>query len=261
MLLYFDLPPFFRRTLPVIIAAILCIVSIITLCFYFFHISGGQGSVAARLPSAAFFLAPASRMAFLTACNFLLTGCIIYFFSRDKSRTADIAHILVIPVFLISYFVIVSYILEVYSATEISGIAVSLYSGIAFCGLAASALFMKPHTWLMSLLISPDFAGIISRKLLPPLIILPILIGWLRIHGERILLYKSEEGVVLVAIAYTFCFLILIWLTARSIDKVDRKKRSAEISIKAERGKVMVGSECDSGISLHVRQGWQIHYG
>ncbi len=227
MLIYLDLPPFFRRVLPVLLAAIPGIFSIITLYLYFFLIIGGR-EPAAQLSSAAFFLSPAGRMAFLTACNFLLIACIIYFFSRDKHRTADIAHILVIPVFLISYFIIVSYILEVYSATEVKGIAVSLYSGIAFFGLTASALFMKPHTWLLKLLSSPDIAGIISRKLLPPLLILPILIGWFRIHGERAELYKSEEGVVLVAIAYTFCFLILIWLTARSIDKIDKIRRSAE---------------------------------
>ena len=238
VLLYLDLPPFFRRVLPVILAAILCLVGLITLYFYFFRIIGGQESVEAQLSSAALFIARDSRMAFLTACNFILTGCIIYFFSRDKKRTDDIAHILVIPVFLISYFVIVSYILEVYSATEVSGISVSLYSGIAFCSLAASALFMKPHTWLLKLLISSDTAGIISRKLLPPLLILPILIGWLRIHGERISLYKSEEGVVLVAIAYAFCFLILIWLTARSIDKIDRKRSSAEIALKQSEEKL-----------------------
>jgi PAS domain S-box-containing protein len=238
MLLYFDLPQLFKRVVPVILAAILCIVSIITLYIYFIRIIGGTESMEALLSSAAFFLVPTGRMAFLTACNFLLTGCIIYFFSRDKNRTADIAHILVIPVFLISYFVIVSYILGVYSATEVSGIAVSLYSGIAFCGLAASALFMKPHTWLLKLLISPDSAGIISRKLLPPLIILPILIGWFRIHGERIALFKSEEGVVLVAITYTFCFLILLWLTARSIDKIDRKRHLAEIALKQSEEKL-----------------------
>jgi PAS domain S-box-containing protein len=238
MLLYLDLPPFFRRVVPVILAAILCIFSIITLYFYFFLIIWGQESVEAQLSSLAFFLAPAKRMAFLTACNFLLVGCIIYLFSTDRDRSANLAHILVIPVFLISYFVIVSYILEVYSATEVSGISVSLYSGITFCGLAVSALFMKPHTWLLKLLISPDTAGIISRKLLPPLMILPILIGWLRIHGERIALYRSEEGVVLVAIAYAFCFLILIWLTARSIDKIDRKRRSAELALKQSEEKL-----------------------
>ena len=238
MLLYLDLPPFFKRVLPDILAIFICIVSILSLYIHFSLIIGGHESIIAKLSSAAFFLAPDSRMAFLTAFNFLLLGCIIYFFRKDRNRTAGTAHILVIPVFLISYFVIITYILEVYSATEVNGIAVSLYSGTAFCGLAAAVLFMKPRTWLLRLLISPDIAGIISRKLLPPLLILPILIGWLRIHGERVGLYKSEEGVVFVAIAYTFCFLILIWLTARSIDKIDRKKHSAEIALKQSEEKL-----------------------
>jgi PAS domain S-box-containing protein len=87
---------------------------------------------------------------------------------------------------------------------------------------------MRTDTRFIKLLISKDTAGIISRKLLPPLLILPVLIGWLRIHGERLELFKSEEGVILVAITYATGFIILTWLTSRSIEKVDMKRRSIE---------------------------------
>ena len=167
-------------------------------------------------------------MPFLTACNFLFIGCILLLLSVNKEESSNIAHILVVPVFLISYFIIVRYILVDYSGTEFKRIPTSPDSGIAFCGLIAVILLMKPGTWFFKLAISPDSAGIISRKLLPPLIILPIIIGWLRIHGERMNLFRSEEGVVIVAAAYTTCFLVLIWLTARSIEKIDSKRRSIE---------------------------------
>ncbi len=59
------------------------------------------------------------------------------------------AHVLVIPVMLISYYIIICYILDVYSATEMNHITVALNSGIAFCGLCVAILFIKHDTWLI----------------------------------------------------------------------------------------------------------------
>jgi PAS domain S-box-containing protein len=130
---------------------------------------------------------------------------------------------------------------------------------------------MKPDTWLLKLLFSQDTAGIISRKLLPPLIILPIIIGWIRIHGERIGMFKSDEGVILVAVAYTSCFLVLTWLTARSIERVDRKRRSMEEALReseerfkaiAEASPVGMGvvGEVD-GKFLYINPAYQQYFG
>jgi PAS domain S-box-containing protein len=177
-------------------------------------------------------------MPFLTSWNFLFTGIILLLFLSDKEELSNIAHLLIAPVFLISYFIIIRRILEVYTASELKQISTSPDTGLVFCGLIGVILLMRPGTWLMKLVTSPDIAGIISRKLFPPLIILPVIIGWLRIHGERIGAIESEEGVVIVAVAYTSCFLILIWLTARYIEKTDSKRRSAENELRESEGRL-----------------------
>ena len=142
------------------------------------------------------------------------------------------AHVLIIPVSLINYFVIVSYILGIYSATEIYSVSVALNTGIAFCGICVAVLIMRQDTWLLRVYTSSYTGGIIGRRLLPSLMILPVLIAWLRIKGEQKGIFESYEGVVLVAITYTVCFGILVWLTARSIDKIDRKRRSFEEALR-----------------------------
>jgi PAS domain S-box-containing protein len=182
-----------------------------------------------------FFLAPAWRMAFLTAINFLLLSCILFLLLRNRVKASAIAHVLIIPVFFISYFTIVSYILEVDSVKEVNKVAVALNTAIAFCGICAAILFMRPDTWLMKLYNSRDTAGIISRRLLLPAILLPVVIGWLRIHGERAGLFVSEEGVVIVAIIYTLCFLIMIWQTAISVSNIDKKRQASEEILRENR--------------------------
>jgi len=78
------------------------------------------------------------RMALLTACNFLLIGFVIFLLSTDNTKNSDIAHVLIIPVTLINYFIIISYILGVYSTDESNEILVAMNTCMAFCGLCAA---------------------------------------------------------------------------------------------------------------------------
>jgi PAS domain S-box-containing protein len=59
-----------------------------------------------------------------------------------------------------------------------------------------------------------------------------VVIGWLRIKGERAGLFESDEGVALVVITYTTSFLILIWLTAKSVNKIDASRRISEDALR-----------------------------
>jgi PAS domain S-box-containing protein len=227
-----------KKVIPLFFSAILCGVSIIYIYLYLFNLITGHESILTQYHSLRLFLTPQKFMPFLTACNFLITGCIMFLLLPDKEDFSNIAHILIAPVFLISYFIIIRRILEVNTASELKQVTTSPDTGLAFCGLIAVILLMRPATWLMKLVTSPNIAGTISRNLLPSLIILPVIIGWLRIHGERIGIIESEEGVVIVSVAYVFCFLILIWLTARNIEKTDNKRRSAENELRESEGRL-----------------------
>jgi PAS domain S-box-containing protein len=228
LIIWLDFHTITTKVISIFLACLLCFTSLISLYIYFYSFSTAHESPVSQISLFGFFLSPDKRMAFLTACSFLFLGCILILLSRMKDKASGIAHIFVFPVFLISYFTIVSYLLGVYTATEFSHISDNLNTVIVFCGICLVVFLMRPDTWFMQLYKSRYSAGIISRKLLPALIILPIVIGWIRIHGERIGLIKSEEGVVIVATSYTFCFLILTWLTARAIERIDLKRRSVE---------------------------------
>jgi PAS domain-containing protein len=210
-------------------------------------------------------------MAFLTACNFFIIGCIIFLLSAEKIKANNLAHVLIIPVALVSYFVLVSYLLGVYSASELMNIPVSLNTGIAFCGICAAVLLINPDTWLIRVFTASDTGGIIARKLLIPLMILPVMIAWLRINGERAGIFRSDVGVVLVAITYTVCFLSLAWLTARSVSKIDQKRQASENDLREseERFKAMaevtpVGMgvvEFSSGNFLYINPSYEQNFG
>ena len=225
-------PVIIRKIVPVFFSYIICCMSLISIYVDFYSLITGYESAITGVSFLGQFFSPAKRMAFMTSFSFLLSGCMLILLSSGKDKLYGAAVILIIPVFLISYFTIISYILDVNSFIELSHISVPLNTSIAFCGLGAAVLLLRSNIWFLRPVISGETAGIISRRLLLPLIILPIVIGWLRIQGERFGLFESEEGVVMVTITYTACFLILVWLTARSVYKIDKKRRASEAALR-----------------------------
>ncbi len=227
-----SLPAIITKILTRVFATFICLISLITLYVYLYSFRTGHESSLTGVPYFGFFLLPVMRMAFLTACNFLLIGCILFLLPSENSRASEIAHVLIVPVTFVSYFITVSYMLGVYALKDLNQISVALNSSIAFCGLCAAILMMRLDTWLLRVFTSSRTGGIIARKLLPTLMTLPVVIGWLRINGERAGLFESEEGVILVASAYTVCFLVLIWFTARSVNKIDLKRQASEEALR-----------------------------
>ncbi|MRS05781.1 hypothetical protein EG832_21575, partial [bacterium] len=71
-----------------------------------------------------------------------------------------------------------------------------------------------------------------ARKLLPWLAVFPVFIGWLRTSGEHAGLFTSEVGTFLVEITYAVCFVILVWLIAKSVNLIDKEKHLANEALK-----------------------------
>ncbi len=188
----------------------------------------GQDPISTGFINFRFIVVHEYRMALLTSCNFLITGIVILLLSIDKKNISGLAHILILPVLLVTYYAIVSYILGVTTATQLMQTSVAMNTGIAFLGICIIVLSMKPDTWLLKAYTSQQIGGVIARRLLPILMILPIIIGWVRIKGEHLGLFASDKGVVFVAMAYTISFLILIWVTARAVNNIERKRSISE---------------------------------
>ncbi len=55
-------------------------------------------------------------------------------------------------------------------------------TGIAFCCICVAVMLMKPDTWLLKIYTSPDTGGYYRRDF-SPLMILPVVIGWVENQG------------------------------------------------------------------------------
>ena len=140
----------------------------------------------------------------------------------------NISHALALPAFFGGYLVIVSYILRVSSIHEFMNVRVAFNTGTGLCALGMGIFFLRPGTWFTGVFTGKNFGSIMMRRMLPGFMLLPVVIGWLRLYGERSGFFTSEVGVVAVIMAYTLCFLGMLWFNAGTINKADGKRRAAE---------------------------------
>lgn len=226
---HLELKSRFFRILSFFIAGLICIAGLFTI---FIHISlfntGNESSILLRFPSLQPFISTDGRMPFLTSTGILLTGCILFLFHWKNKRNSAIAHFLIFMIYLITYYAIASYILGMRDVTGFNGSSVSLHCILSLCAIGVAVLSMRPDTWLMKFYTIRDTAGIITRRLLILAILVPIAIGWIRLHGEKTEFFTYEEGVIIAATFYAFLLIILTWIIAVYIRKIDKKRATTE---------------------------------
>jgi PAS domain S-box-containing protein len=188
---------------------------------------GGEWSWATA-PFFNLFLAEPTRMAIITALLFAGFGCVILLLSAGGRRAADVSHAVLLPLAIMAYLVLVGYLFDIEDLYKWLNPGVALNTGIAFFALCLAGLCARPDTWLTSVFTGDEAGAAMARRLLPALLVVPLAIGWLRLHGEERGLFTSPVGVALVAVTYTVCFVALVWLVARPVNRADRRRREAE---------------------------------
>ncbi len=64
--------------------------------------------------------------------------------------------------------------------------------------------------------------------MLPLAILLPMIVGWLRLQGQKAGWYQTEVGLALFAASNVVIFTVVIWLAARTLNRVDADRRGAD---------------------------------
>jgi PAS domain S-box-containing protein len=177
-----------------------------------------------------------TRMAIITGLLFLDFGCVLLLLGGGGRFAAGVAHVLLLPAALLTYMALAGYIFNVPVLYTWLHLGMAMNTDLAFWGLCLAAFCVRPKTWLMSIFTGMEAGSIMARRLFPALLLLPLLIGYLRVQGEEAGYYPSYVGVTLVAAAYSFCFLVLVGLVAKSVNRVDLARRRSEQSVGVERG-------------------------
>ena len=113
-----------------------------------------------------------------------------------------------------------------------SFIPMAIHTALAFLILISGILSARADRGLMMTFTSQGAGGIMVRRLLPAAIVLPLVLGWLRLWGQRAGLYSNEFGAAFFAVSIIFVFVALIWWNAHFLMRLDTERQRAEGELK-----------------------------
>lgn len=169
------------------------------------------------------------RMPFSAAVSFVCVGIAFFVLEARSRRGIVFSQILATIVGVLGLIGLLGYIPNL---PEFLGYAVhtrmAAHGAMTFILLSIGVLSLNPDDGIIGEIIVDGFGGFMARRLLPAAVGIPILIGWITTEGERNGLYGNQFGDVIAAAAYIAIALVLTWRTARSLNKLDAKRKRME---------------------------------
>ncbi|MBD1886012.1 PAS domain S-box protein [Microcoleus sp. FACHB-45] len=207
---------------------LIILISLLTLVQYSFNVDLGIDKLLFKESYTLTSAGIPGRMAPNTAAAFLLVGIALLLLSERRPKYLRI-QILSCCAFLIAFMGLIGYIYNkalFYQIGNYTGMA--LHTSAAFMLLSFGILFASPDRGLIAVMTSDRAGGIMARRLLPRAIIIPPLVGYFIISGERLQAYTPEVGISLLSVLNVIIFTVLIWQNAKTLCTADRKRYRAE---------------------------------
>jgi len=171
---------------------------------------------------------PPSRLAFQSALNLLLVGAALLLQRWNTLRAQVAVQLLAVAAAVVA---LVGVTAHAYGTRLLYG-AMSLNTAVAFLTAAAGVLWRRPDRGFAALVASPTLGGGLTRRLLPAIIVVPLLLGWLRLAGQQAGLYDTAGGTALFASGIVAVLGALAWWSARSLDQADAQRAAAEQALR-----------------------------
>jgi signal transduction histidine kinase len=220
-----------RRTAGRVAAASAALVGGLTLLEYVLGLDLGIDLVLFRQAQLALPATVGGRMGANAALNFTLLGCACLLL--DVGRRFKPAEPAAVVVGLVALTALVGHMfgeVDFYALRHYTPMAIP--GAIVFAALAAGLLHARPAGGLMGVISNPAAGGALARRLLPWVLVMPPLIGWLRLRGERAGYFDLEFGLSIMVVSSVLLLALVVLGTARSLTRsdLDRHRVAAELA-------------------------------
>ena len=183
--------------------------------------------------------ASSGRMGTNTAGAILLLGIATALITGASKSSIKVAQTLALGSAAVALTSLVGYI---YSATDLyqmrSATPMAVNTAVALTMLCGALLWTKPYDGFMRAVHAADSAGLMLRRLIPAAIVVPVILGWLRLVGQRDGLYDTTFGAALLVLSTITIFVVLIVVNARSVKALDATRDDARAELEATFGSV-----------------------
>jgi PAS domain S-box-containing protein len=200
------------------------------------HLTGWDAGIDGLLRSMHLSSAPVGQlgqMAGPTALALLLTGAGLPLVGRSGRAVNFVAHLIAITVGLIALFALIGHI---YGASEDSALLLlrpmAINTAFALLSISIGLLAALPDYGLAALLRSSTTAGTLARRLLPVVLLAPILLGWLRLRGEQAHWFGTQGGTALLVSAIVLVLAAFAWRSFALLSRSEAERERVEEALR-----------------------------
>lgn len=170
-----------------------------------------------------------NRMSPNAALNFVFLGCGLLLMNRTSRRGLRPTEMFALLIGFVSMLALLGYL---YQASWLYGVVsfvpMALPTAIVFHLLATGLLLARRDRGWVRLILSDSPGGALVRLMLPILLPALVVLGWLRLAGERHGFFGAEMGTTLYTVMAILIVWGLIWWSARSLHRADKERRRME---------------------------------
>jgi PAS domain S-box-containing protein len=218
-----------RSTLAIAIALLTTLIGVISLGEYLLHFSLSVDDLVLRKTLRATGVLHAGRPAFSTALGLSSVGFGLLTLDLRLRRKFRYCEWFAVVAILIGFVTLLGYIFGVkrlYEAYGFTSIAIHTASLLLLLGIGI--LCARPQQGLMAIITTDDIGGYFGRRILPLIVLFPMFNAWIRLYGQRHGWYGAEVGLALNAGTQVCGLVAVLWLSAFSLNRMDRVRRVAD---------------------------------
>ncbi|MBA3962359.1 MAG: PAS domain S-box protein [Chthoniobacterales bacterium] len=174
------------------------------------------------------FLRP-NVMAPNTALNFFLVGNALFLIHSKKRQLSPLACIAALVCGFEALLALLGYAYGIRAFYGMqSFIPMALPTAVAFLAVAFGIMACQARRGFLAVITGKNAGGMMARRLLPAAILVPAVIGWLRLEGQRMGFFDTEMGVALYTVTNMLVFGSLVACNAYLLFKTDAARARAD---------------------------------
>lgn len=182
------------------------------------------------------------RMSPISAISFSLLAIAMLPWPARLTRLWLTMELIVLFTSVTAFIMVLGYAYQASSLYSLPGFSVvALHTAIGLLVLTKAVLTVHPRFLLAGQIMAPDQAGAEMRRLLPAAVLLPCIVGWLLLQGQRRGWYGPEIGLATFTAANMLVFSSLVWWNAQVV-------RRSEARLIAQLRRVQAVAELDRAI-------------
>jgi PAS domain S-box-containing protein len=166
------------------------------------------------------------RMSPATAVNFALIGFALLLLGDNQRRSWRLAELLTGIAALTAFASAIAYMYGSADVVRVSRYtdSLGLTTATTFLVVAAGVFAASPNRWFVGPLIDDRPGSKWARWTLPLLVLGPLAVAWVQLHGERAGLFGTGFGVSLMTSGAILTLSALAWWSARSLNRNDAER-------------------------------------